>query len=110
MKSYLRLGSSNPGDMPPRKTFLAERGMKSEFDCPSCNRRYPVSALGVHEDGILREEAHRDLTLWCNPCWHGMSESERQAAVNEARNREVDVLHEAALLSDAADAHNYIKP
>ena len=102
-KSYLRVGSSNPADMPNQDLFLTERGVKTEFDCPATGRRCSVQ----EEFGI--ESIPRDLTVWSNEAWHAMSETERQDAVNEAREREVEVLHLAAVHSGASDAHKFLK-
>lgn len=89
--------------MPPEKTFLAERGTKTEFDCPVTGCRYSVQEeLGV-------ESIPRDLTVWSREAWCAMSESEKQDAVDEACERERDVLHEAALRSDAVDAHKFLR-
>lgn len=94
------LGSYSDSDSP--KTFLEERGTKTEFDCPATGRRCSVR----EEFGI---EIPRDLTVWSNEAWHAMSESEKQAASNEAAEREREVLHLAALHSQAPDARKFLK-
>lgn len=46
--------------------------VKTETVCPLCDTLF-----------TLLQEVHADLHVWCDACWQGMSETEKQAAVNE---------------------------
>lgn len=89
-------------DMEVKMNSLVEKNRELQFDvginakavrplptktvtvCPSCGKHH-----------TLREPVYAMLNVWCDPCWHPMSTSEREDAIDAVREAERTALRQA---------------
>ena len=83
------------------KSEVLERvSRKSETVCPACGTRFKL----VHPfTGQLHEVPYMQH-VWCIPCWGGMSESEKTAALSPVLDKERRVLEAERARFIAMDA------